>query len=77
MAVSWNAVKTGDVLYSRTRQKMGNTTMRRTVEHSVKIISIDHESEKATVSWNGNQAKEWSRWAVGKLFRNPMKRKAP
>lgn len=57
MAVSWNAVKAGDTLYTRKRQKMGNTTIRHTVEHRVKVISIDHCAGRAVISWNGNPAR--------------------
>jgi len=77
MAVSWNAVKEGDILYSRARQKMGNTTMSRMAEWRCRIVSIDHEAGRAIVSWNGNAPRDWSRWQVSKLFRNPMKRKQP
>lgn len=73
MAVSWDAVKAGDVLWDRHRTKMGNTKMRRMGEWTVKIVSIDHAAGRAVVRWNGNPERVYFRRQVERLFRNQMK----
>lgn len=71
MAVSWNAVKEGDVLYQKKRQKMGNTTISRDAVFAVYVVE-KHEGY-AMAKWNGNPATRWSIRSIEKLFRNRPK----
>ena len=48
-------VKPGMVLYDRHREKMGNTTMSRWGEWTVRVIEVDLTNRRALVSWNGNK----------------------
>lgn len=54
MAVKFETIKAGDVLYDVHREKMGNTTMSAWGWWRVRVISIDHEKRVAKVSWNTN-----------------------
>jgi hypothetical protein len=69
MAVNWDRVCVGDVLYESIRQSMGNTTMRETVVYEVKIISKDNEEGSCMVSWNSNLPQKWYRSSIEKLRR--------
>ena len=73
MAVSFDRVYAGDVLYDVKRQKIGNTTMSHWVWWEVRIISIDHAKRKAVVSWNGNAPKEYCASDVARLYRSVPK----
>ncbi len=73
MPVSIKRLKVGDNLWSSSRQKMGNTTMRETVFHPVRIHEIAPDYSYALVSWNFNPPKKV--WATnGKL---PYSRSRP
>jgi hypothetical protein len=61
------SLKPGDVVYSISRGKMGNTTMRTTSVHHVTIKSIDLEKQTCVASWNCNKDQTfyrhtWSKW---------------
>lgn len=61
------SLKPGDVVYSLSRGKMGNTTMRTTYVHHVTIKSIDLENQTCVACWNCNRDRtfyrgEWSKW---------------
>ena len=71
----FETIKPGDVLYSVTRGRAGNTTMRRTNVHAVHVISVDAERRCALVSWNGNPPKDWYEHALTKLRRSRPKAK--
>lgn len=76
MAVKWETVKAGDVLYQSRRTKMGNTTLSTLSTWSVRIISIDHEKRRAVVSWNGNAPRTWFKSEVEKCRRSrPVSRR--
>lgn len=51
-----SALKPGDIVYSVNRQRMGNTTIRQSVCHEVRIIAVDYDKMRVTYSWNGNPA---------------------
>jgi hypothetical protein len=70
MAIKWESVKQGDVLFSVVRQKMGNTAMSRNAVFSVRILEIHHDEGYAMVSWNNNPAVRYSRRHVEKLRRS-------
>lgn len=52
-------LKPGQVVYSVVSQRMGNTTIRRKVCYTVKILAVDLPSKRVQISWNGN-APEWA-----------------
>jgi len=74
MAVKFDSVRPGDVLWQRTRRKMGNTTMGEDAVFSVLVKEILPDGG-AMCSWNGNPARRWSVRDVEKLFRNRPKPK--
>lgn len=47
-------IKVGQVLYTVSRQGMGNTTMTRMAVHPVQVHEIDLEKRKVFASWNYN-----------------------
>lgn len=77
MAIKWEAINVGDVLYHTFRQKMGNTCMRQTVSIPVKVVEIDHAAGTVTVSRNSNPPQKSSKFRVTKLRRSPHKPKTP
>lgn len=75
MAVKWELVKAGDLLWDSHREKMGNTTLSRMGSWPVRVVSIDHVKNTAQCAWNYNPAATWSRRRVEKLRRRPAKRR--
>lgn len=71
--VAFSAIKPGDVLYEKRRQKMGNTTMSRDVVYSVVVKEV--HADYAIVSWNGNAPTRWYSRQIEKLRRTEPKRK--
>lgn len=62
-------LKPDQVLYTVTRQKMGNTTISRGVLHRVVVKEIDPEGRYVVASKNGNTARKYyerdvARWKV-------------
>lgn len=76
MAISFDRVLPGDVLYDVRRRKMGNTTMSETVSYTVKIIETDTVKDCAFASWNSNPPKWMGRRQIEKLRRSPHKPKS-
>ncbi len=72
MAIKFDKVKPGMELLDIHSERMGNTAMRRLGCWKVRIIAVD--SDGATVSWNGNPARHWSRRNVEKLYTKPTKK---
>jgi hypothetical protein len=70
MAVKWETVKAGDVLYDVHKTKQGNTERSAVGCWTVVIETIDHEAGFAMVRWNGNPAKRYSRRQVERWRRN-------
>ena len=68
MAIKFEKVKAGDVLWSRTRDRMGNTMMSRWGWREVYIVSVDEKG--AFVHWNVrfNPKEFWDRRRIEKLF---------
>ncbi len=66
-------IKAGDILYDCRKVRMGNTTSSCMRSWSVRIISIDHKSETAMVSWNGNPPQKYHRHDLRRLRRKPVK----
>jgi hypothetical protein len=72
VAIKFEKVKPGMVLYDNHRTKMGNTTMSRMGEWPVFVREIDAERQRALVSWNCNPAQWYDRRRVEKLFATPL-----
>lgn len=70
MAVRFETVKAGDVLYDVHREKMGHTTMSRLGWWRVVVKSIDHAKGVAWCSWNGNPPRRYGRRELAKLRRS-------
>ena len=74
MAVKFELVKAGDVLYDVHREKAGHTNMSRLGCWEVKVEEINHEEGWAMCRWNVmNPPKRWSRRRVEKLRRSKPK----
>lgn len=64
-------LKVGQVLYTITSQRAGNTTSRYDAVHSLVVKEIDLENRRVLNSWNGNEPR-WSyrrevkKWRVSK-----------
>lgn len=54
-----NRLKVDQVVYSVSRQTMGNTTMQTTVVHPVRIIEINVKEGWVLASWNCNRARKF------------------
>lgn len=64
-------IKPGQTLYRVTKQKAGNTTMRRTAVHPVYVQDVDPDGKFVMASWNGNPARKFlpnaiAKWRVSK-----------
>lgn len=69
MAVKFETVKPGDVLYDVHSHRMGNTTLRTWGCWPVVVESVDYERGRAVVRWNGNAAETWYRHQIVRLRR--------
>lgn len=69
---AFSRIKVGQVLFTVTRQRMGNTTMTRLAVHEVKVLELDPVKRKVRAIWNHFNAPEWyserqvARWKVSK-----------
>ena len=70
MAIKFEKIKVGDVLWDTHTYGRGNTTQRAHGWWTVKIISIDAERRSAKVRWNGNPEETWYDRSLEKLYRN-------
>jgi hypothetical protein len=59
-------IKTEQILFTVTRQKMGSTTMSYDAVHRVRVIEVDPEGRFVIASWNGNKARRYSASQVSK-----------
>lgn len=66
-------IKAGDILYDVHRVKMGNTTESRVAVYRVKVLSIDHSGQSATVICNSNPSAVWYGNKLRRLVRTPPK----
>ena len=77
MAIKFETVKAGDVLYDYHSTQAGNTTMRRWSNWTVRVIEINHEQRWALVSWNGNPPRKYYGRQICRLRRSPGKTRDP
>jgi hypothetical protein len=73
MAVKFDTLKPGDVLYDCHREKLGNTTMSALGIWHVYIKVVSLPERKALISWNGNP----DRWVPESYFLKSIIRKSP
>lgn len=63
-------VKPGQVLYTVTTHRLGNTTLRTVSVHDVKVLEVHIRngggSDHAVASWNGNRPEKFYRGAVAR-----------
>lgn len=69
MAIKFDSINAGDVLYDCHRQKMGNTNMSQLGTWQVRVIEVDAEKRRALCSWNTNPATWWSEKRLSRLRR--------
>lgn len=68
MAIKFEKIKPGMMLYDRHAHKMGNTTLRTIGEWSVRILEVDATTRTAKVSWNGNPPETYRERALTRLY---------
>jgi hypothetical protein len=73
MAIKFERIKAGDVLYDCRREGMGNTTMSRWACWPVKIISVDPSTRTAMVRWNSNAPQKYYGYQLVRLSRTEPK----
>jgi len=74
---SLNRLREGQVLYTVTRQKVGNTTLTRAAVHPVRVVRVDLAARRVMASWNGNPERAFSesqvaKWKVTKPVSRPL-----
>lgn len=69
MSIKFEKVRAGDVLWSKSTGRMGNTTVRTTLWHRVHVLRVDSAKQTAEVSWNGNPPETYRRQRVERLYR--------
>ena len=82
MAIKFEKVKAGDVLFDYHSEQAGNTTMRRWCNWEVEIISVHPDAEHrhlsyAIVRWNNNREQRYTLRQVERLRAKPGKEKDP
>lgn len=65
--MKFDSILAGNVYYTVSRQKMGNTTMSTIAIHRVRVISCDTVKGTVVASWNGNASRtyyerDYSKW---------------
>lgn len=73
MAIKFERVKEGDVLWDYHSERAGNTTMRRWGNWPVKVVKLEerHGLPGAVVKWNYNREEWWGARRISKLRREP------
>jgi hypothetical protein len=70
-------IKPKQVLFTVTRQKMGNTTLSCDVVHRVAVTEVDPSGQFVMASWNGNPVQKFSALRVSKWKVSEPKVKKP
>jgi hypothetical protein len=68
--MKFDSIRAGNVYYTVSKHRMGNTTMSTVAIHKVKVISCDSVKGTVVASWNGNAARtyhehEYAAWRKG------------
>lgn len=69
--VAFNRVIVGDEFWEPARVKVGSTTMRKTVNYPIKVISVDTVGSRVFASWNHNTPEWFREKRVTKWRRTP------
>lgn len=72
MAIKFEKIQPGMVLYDRRKGRMGNTMLRSISEWEVRVLSVDVENRVAMVTWNGNPRREYHEAELTRLSRWSM-----
>jgi hypothetical protein len=67
MAIKFEKIVPGMILYDRHSERMGNTTIRCVDEWKVKIVSIDPTTNTAEVQWNYNRPQTYDKRRLERL----------
>jgi len=67
MAIKFEKITAGMMLYDRHRYRMGNTTMTNIGEWDVEVVSIDPDTCTARVRWNGNREQVYHKHQLERL----------
>lgn len=64
-------IKPGQVLFTVSRQKMGNTTMSYDAVHEVRVTEVDADGQFVMASWNSNAIRRYlaidvAKWKVSR-----------
>lgn len=70
MAIKYEKIKVGQVLYDVHSHRMGNTVMRTLGIWTVQVMELYPEERAALVSWNGNPPSKWRSMQLERLFAN-------
>lgn len=73
MAVKFDSIVVGEILFDVHKERMGNTTMSVWDKWDVEIISIDKVKRTAQVSWNGNSTEIYCERDLMRLYRKEPK----
>ena len=68
--MKFDKLEEGMTLWSLSKHRMGNTTIKTMAVHKVKVISIDRDKRRAMCSWNGNPARLYFERDIEKLKAN-------
>ena len=68
MAIKFDKITPGMVLFDIHRERASNTMMTRLGCWEVRVISVDAERRTARVSWNGNREETWYAVRLQRLF---------
>lgn len=74
MAIKFEKIEPGMILFDIHSEPAGNTTMRRLGCWEVRVVSVNKEKREALVRWNGNPATVWSARRLSKLYREKTKK---
>jgi hypothetical protein len=68
MAIKFEKIQPGMMLFDVHSERAGNTTMKRWGDWPVRVISVDADSKSAMVSWNGNEPTRRYHHRLRKLY---------
>ena len=74
MAIKYERIKQGMVLFDVHKQKMGNTSMSRWGCWEVRIIVLLPTDHAAIVSWNGTPQQTWREHKLTRLYEKKPKK---
>lgn len=73
MAVLFESLEAGLVLYDCSKERMGNLTVQVLKVRSIRVLEVNAMAQRALISWNGNPPA----WKSSGFFKSPNIRKSP